>query len=179
MKHIQFLGALALCGCFTVSCANRNKVASNPYQSNPYYTGTSSAPSSAEAGPAEYPTYNDSAPSYDSANTVEYPTYSNEPEYPTYTSPQPPIEAPAPIPEPVSNTYSPPTYNTPTYDTPTYNTPSYSAAPNTAAARTHVVAKGENLYRISLKYGTSVSAIQSANGLGDSTIFPGQVLQIP
>lgn len=175
MKHIQFLGTLALMGCFTVSCANRNKVASNPYQSNPYYTGTSSASSesSEPAGAAEYPTYNDSTPSYDSANTVEYPTYSNEPEYPTYSSQ--PVEAPAPLPEPVNNNPYSSTYEntTPTYDppAPVHNTH--------VAGRTHVVAQGENLYRISLKYGTSVSAIQNANSLGNSTIFPGQVLQIP
>jgi LysM repeat protein len=44
----------------------------------------------------------------------------------------------------------------------------------------HVVSAGENLYRISLKYSTSVGAIMQANGLTDaSLIYAGQRLTIP
>jgi LysM repeat protein len=45
---------------------------------------------------------------------------------------------------------------------------------------THVVAPGENLFRISLRYGVSIAAIQSANGIANSNlIFVGQQLIIP
>lgn len=45
---------------------------------------------------------------------------------------------------------------------------------------THVVQPGENLFRISLRYGTTVQAIQAANGiLNPNYIRAGQVLLIP
>jgi len=44
---------------------------------------------------------------------------------------------------------------------------------------THTVEKGDTLYNISRRYGTSVGAIQSANGLGGDLIILGQQLQIP
>ncbi|MEA3460002.1 MAG: LysM peptidoglycan-binding domain-containing protein, partial [Chloroflexota bacterium] len=43
----------------------------------------------------------------------------------------------------------------------------------------HVVQPGENLYRISLRYGTTVEAIMAANGLTNYTIYVGQRLRIP
>lgn len=44
----------------------------------------------------------------------------------------------------------------------------------------HVVQSGENLFRISLRYGVTMDAIMAANGLTDShTIFAGQQLVIP
>lgn len=52
-----------------------------------------------------------------------------------------------------------------------------------AAARaddgTHVVQKGETLFRISLKYGVSVEALRQANGLSGNLIYAGQTLVIP
>ncbi len=58
-------------------------------------------------------------------------------------------------------------------DTPT---PTASAM----AYRVHIVQAGENLYRISLKYGVGVEAIAAANRLGSATlIFVGQSLSIP
>ncbi|WP_297070566.1 LysM peptidoglycan-binding domain-containing protein [uncultured Duncaniella sp.] len=52
-----------------------------------------------------------------------------------------------------------------------------AAAPKTT---THKVKKGETLGKIAAKYGTTVAAIQSANGLGKSTnIRMGQNLKIP
>lgn len=45
---------------------------------------------------------------------------------------------------------------------------------------THVVAAGENLFRISLRYGTTMNAIASANGIFDiNRIYYGQQLTIP
>ena len=44
----------------------------------------------------------------------------------------------------------------------------------------HVVQPGENLFRISLRYGTTVDAIMAANGLTDpNAVYAGQQLLIP
>ncbi|MGH2592980.1 MAG: LysM peptidoglycan-binding domain-containing protein, partial [Anaerolineae bacterium] len=46
--------------------------------------------------------------------------------------------------------------------------------------RTHLVAPGENLFRISLRYGTTVQALAAANNIANvNLIFIGQVLKIP
>jgi LysM repeat protein len=43
-----------------------------------------------------------------------------------------------------------------------------------------VVQRGENLFRIALRYGTTVQAIASANGIANpSLIYVGQTLTIP
>ncbi|MEP7287284.1 MAG: LysM peptidoglycan-binding domain-containing protein [Chloroflexota bacterium] len=45
---------------------------------------------------------------------------------------------------------------------------------------TYTVQPGDNLYRISLKFGVTVPALQQANGIANaSLIYAGQVLQIP
>ncbi len=45
---------------------------------------------------------------------------------------------------------------------------------------THVVEPGENLFRIALRYGTSIGTIQNANGISDmNQIVVGQTLVIP
>ncbi|MEM1001289.1 MAG: LysM peptidoglycan-binding domain-containing protein, partial [Bacteroidota bacterium] len=48
-----------------------------------------------------------------------------------------------------------------------------------AQNRTHTVQKGENVYRISLKYGVSMQAIFDANPGSESVITSGQTLIIP
>ena len=49
-----------------------------------------------------------------------------------------------------------------------------------AGERIHVVQPEENLFRIALKYGTTVEAIATANGISDvNFIYPGQRLRIP
>ncbi|MCJ7552020.1 MAG: LysM peptidoglycan-binding domain-containing protein, partial [Anaerolineae bacterium] len=48
-----------------------------------------------------------------------------------------------------------------------------------AVSVTHTVKPGENLFRIALYYGTTVNAIQIANGLGTVLIYVGQQLVIP
>jgi LysM repeat protein len=49
-----------------------------------------------------------------------------------------------------------------------------------AQGTTYTVQPGDNLYRISLRFGVSISAIAQANGIGNTNlIFVGQVLQIP
>lgn len=156
MKLLRLLALVAISVSLTISCSNKRKSASagnNPYASNPYYTGDSSS-SASSAGSAQYPTYDDS---YSSNGGDQYPTYTDE--TPSYSD--------------SGNSY------------PSYSGGSANPYPDTysgggaSGGSSHTVAKGENLYRISLKYGTSVSAIQNANGLTSATIFPGQVLQIP
>jgi LysM repeat protein len=64
-------------------------------------------------------------------------------------------------------------------------TPATTAIPSTATPLptgqiTHVVQRGENLFRIALRYGTTVQAIASANGIANpALIYVGQRLVIP
>jgi LysM repeat protein len=52
--------------------------------------------------------------------------------------------------------------------------------PGCSSGKTHTVKYGENLYRISLMYGTTVQAIAAANNIANpNVIFAGQVLCIP
>ncbi|HSJ56096.1 MAG TPA: LysM peptidoglycan-binding domain-containing protein [Anaerolineae bacterium] len=54
------------------------------------------------------------------------------------------------------------------------------AAPRDASGLIHVVQRGENLYRIALRYGSTVQAIAHANGIGNpNQIYVGQRLIIP
>lgn len=53
------------------------------------------------------------------------------------------------------------------------------SAPAASASLVHVVQAGENLFRISLRYGTTVQAIMRANSLTGTTIYVGQRLIIP
>jgi tetratricopeptide (TPR) repeat protein len=54
-----------------------------------------------------------------------------------------------------------------------------TATPQSQQGTIHVVKSGENLYRISLQYGTTVDAIMAANGLTSTAIYVGQQLYIP
>jgi hypothetical protein len=54
-----------------------------------------------------------------------------------------------------------------------------ASTPAASSARTHTVARGDTLYSLSRRYGVSVSAIQSANGIRGTTIQVGQRLRIP
>ena len=45
--------------------------------------------------------------------------------------------------------------------------------------RTHLVARGDTLWRIAQKHATTVEAVRAANKLRDNRIYPGQVLQLP
>jgi len=90
--------------------------------------------------------------------TVEPPTA------PPPTQTQPPA---TPLPTPVP-TIPPPTTSAPT-----------PTSPPTGKV-THVVQRGENLFRIALRYGTTVQAIASANGIANpARIYAGQTLTIP
>ena len=82
----------------------------------------------------------------------------------------PPMPTPSPtavISAPVSTTPVPPTPAPPPTSPP-------------AGQVRHVVQPGENLFRIALRYGTTIKAIASANGIANpARIYAGQVLIIP
>ena len=59
-------------------------------------------------------------------------------------------------------------------------TPAPIPPSGTSTGSTHTVQPGENLYRIALRYGTTILALASANGISDPTqIRVGQTLVIP
>jgi putative chitinase len=70
---------------------------------------------------------------------------------------------------------------TPILVTPTQGAPVATAVPPTAApAQIYTVQPGDNLYRISLRFGVSMRALAQANGIVDANrIFVGQRLTIP
>jgi len=51
--------------------------------------------------------------------------------------------------------------------------------PATALALDYQVRRGDNLTRIAARFGTTVAAIQAANGLSTTTIYAGEILKIP
>jgi uncharacterized protein YkwD len=58
--------------------------------------------------------------------------------------------------------------------------PAANPAPVVTGGATHTVQRGENLFRIALRYGVTVAALAAANGISDPTrIYVGQVLTIP
>jgi LysM repeat protein len=88
----------------------------------------------------------------------------------TPTTP-PPTATPVPTQTPVPPTAVPAT-SVPTAVSPT-------ATPSPTGQVTHVVQRGENLFRIALRYGTTVQAIASANGIANpALIYVGQKLTI-
>ena len=77
-----------------------------------------------------------------------------------------PTASPSPSPTPVPATPAP--------------TPALTAAPTPAPQQTYVVAQGDTLAAIAERFGTTVGALQEANGIDDpDEIFVGQVLLIP
>jgi CSLREA domain-containing protein len=58
-------------------------------------------------------------------------------------------------------------------------TPVASPTPRPGSTTIHVVQPGETLFRIALKFRVTVSALQAANNLRGTLIFPGQRLTIP
>jgi len=95
-------------------------------------------------------------------------------ETPVAETPTVPLPMPTPVP---TATAEPPTpvaiTPTPTMPTPT------PTSPPTGEVK-HTVQRGENLFRIALRYGTTVQAIASANGIANpARIYAGQELVIP
>ncbi len=91
-----------------------------------------------------------------------------------------PEETPAtetPIPPSPTPTTAP--AETPTPTTASAATPAPTSPPSPSGQVTHVIQRGENLFRIALRYGTSVEAIASANGIANpALIYVGQRLTV-
>ncbi len=110
-------------------------------------------------------------------------------------TPAPTAEAPAegaataevptsvpPTAEPTVAVIATPAPTEPPAPTPTPMPVATEPAPTVAAGggTVHVVQRGENLFRIALRYGTTVQAIASANGISNpAMIYVGQRLTIP
>ena len=91
-----------------------------------------------------------------------------------------PTAVPTPIATPTPTATSSPTPSpTPVPATPA-PTPAPPAAPTPAPQQSYVVAQGDTLAAIAERFGTTVGALQEANGIDDpDEIFVGQVLVIP
>jgi RND family efflux transporter MFP subunit len=63
--------------------------------------------------------------------------------------------------------------------TPTHTPSASPTASATARTTVHIVADGETLFRIALRYGVTVEALKEANDLDDNLIYVGQRLEIP
>ena len=103
---------------------------------------------------------------------------------PTETTPEdiepPPTEAP---PEPTPEITTPEPTEAPTEEaSPEAETPAPTeeAAAAATGPQTHVVQPGENLFRIALRYGTTVERLAQVNGITNpARIYVGQKLTIP
>ena len=86
-----------------------------------------------------------------------------------------------------TGSYTPTTQAAPYQPLPGVNQPSdaaYSGQPSSAGApaaggASHTVVAGDSLWGLARKYGTTVEAIQSSNGLSTTGIRTGQTLTIP
>lgn len=95
-------------------------------------------------------------------------------ELPTESPTEPPTEPPPTQTQPPATTAP-----TPIPTTPVPTTPAPTQTPSPTGKVTHVVQRGENLFRIALRYGTTAQAIASANGIANpSLIYVGQTLTI-
>lgn len=101
--------------------------------------------------------------STDTAATNDYATVTPAAPTQNYTAPAPAA--------PTAPAYTPPA-------APAY-TPPAAPANNYGGTTSHVVSKGDTLYSLSRRYGTTVAAIQAANGINDTTIVLGNTLNIP
>ncbi|MEA3339738.1 MAG: LysM domain-containing protein [Chloroflexota bacterium] len=85
------------------------------------------------------------------------------------------LSPPSPTPTPVPASETP----APTPTTPAAETPAPTSPPSPVGQVTHVVQRGENLFRIALRYGVSVNTVANANGIANpALIYVGQKLVI-
>lgn len=110
---------------------------------------------------------------------------------PTYSPPPAPVEADPYAFNSSSSSSSSPSYSTPKPKsssssssaskpkTTTSSSTKKSPTPAKKSSGSYQVAKGDTLYGIARKRGTTVAKLKSANGLSSDIIRPGQTLRIP
>lgn len=164
MKIRPLITALSLVslGIFGVSC-NSKKTASNGGYDDGAYVGGDQTSSGEYDNVYETGGGDDDSYSYESNDSggSSYNYESND--YSSSPAPSKPTYTPAP---------SKPTY------TPAPSKPTYQPAPASSGS-SHTVQRGDTLFNISRRYGTTVGAIQSANGLSGDLIRIGETLTIP
>lgn len=69
--------------------------------------------------------------------------------------------------------------NTPNAVPPRAGFPTIPSTGSTGTTTTHIVSKGDSLWGLARKYGTSQEAIKQANGMTSDTVILGTTLQIP
>lgn len=97
-------------------------------------------------------------------------TRTNPPPEPRVASVPKPTPAPAPRPQTTQVSKPKPVAKPAPKPKPVVVKPKYT---------NHIVKKGDTLYSLARRYGTSVSAIQKANGLSGNLIRDGKTLKIP
>jgi LysM repeat protein len=151
------LVASLLTGCFKAAVPDATDTPASAQQAGDELEGT---PDIMATGMAE---------STRVAETTEEPTAAE-------TQPTEVPTAPPPTNTPVPPTNTPSTTAVPTF-TPAPTSPTATPAPGGVVK--HTVQAGENLFRIALRYGTTVEAVASANGIANpAMIYVGQVLTI-
>ncbi len=174
MTVFRLLALSAAC-CTLLSCENTQKTSgtgSDPYASNYGNDG-------------HYNPY----PGQSGYTTPSTPSYQTPPNY--QTPPMPPA-APQPPADPYAfgGSKKPATTSTPSYSKPT---PKKTVASSSSAKKKststakkksssssrYAVSRGDTLYGIARKKGTTVAKIKAANGLSGDVIRPGQSLKIP
>lgn len=164
MKIRQFLSAITIAslGLFGVSCKSTG-TAKGGGDDGAYVGGY-------DSGNGEYDNVyemggsDDASYSYETADNSSSSSSYNYESNDYSSSPAPSKPKYVPVPEPA---YTPPP-----------SKPSSSPAPS-ANRSTHTVERGDTLFNISRRYGTSVAAIQNANGLNGDLIKIGETLTIP
>lgn len=153
MKPFRFVSVLLL-PLVAVSCKSTKD--SSPYE-DPYVANFGN-----DGGYNPYPDSGGyaSTPSYDTPPVDEYAFTAPKPAPSSSTSTYTPKPAPKPTPKPTPK-------------------PAAKPKPKVVASRTHTVTKGETLYGLARKYGSTVAKIKSANGLSGDMIRIGQKLKIP
>lgn len=162
MKVIPKLIALTAVALSGVACQSNKTASSDPYNTAGQAYGGSAGGADPYASSGEYDNV------YASGGGQSYGGASAYGGAPSYGSDDYYTQAP-----------QQPAYNPPSYQQPSYEAPSYSGGGSTAGSTSHTVRKGDTLFNISRRYGTTVNELRRANGINGDLIRIGETLVIP